>query len=495
MARVVALARLAAALRSRGFASQSGDASLAAPSQTLKQVLKQLYLRVHPDLFTDSPREQADNARSFVLLREYLELLESSAEPQGRAQVFDFVFWLRRSPGDAADAAADATREETDTGNGLRRVAVKLPPPGRRQPGQDRNGLAPSTALALGRLLSACGLESSFSGGATDCAAPEGLLDVLPGAAETLRQTESAARTPDDHIRMARAALRMGRGVMLSFGAGCPAAAAQRAELARLLAAALDASPADFLRGAAVVLADRYGVHPGTGQVFLDCRAPADWPARLLAVDVRAAEAARHAAKARKEAEEALADAMHVQLLCADDALGRSPAYADFLARLRSTAEARGPAAGSALCGVPVRVGPAPAAATDVTAGFELDGDGVLCVPLTAAGDDIYAFLAHAGPRAAATRAAMASRERSAADAALAARRVLRLRHLVRAEGLPAEVFAAACARLLRFRQALAPHVEGLPLRIVSAGTLTAISPCGAFIDVPADFELTTRRE
>ena len=479
------LARAAALVRrARCFASQPEAAAV-----PLKSLLRQLYLKVHPDLFTDSPQEQATNQRSFVLLREYLSLLESSAEPQGRAQAFEFVFWLRRSPGDGPEAAAEA-----EPGAGLRRVAVKLPPPGRRQPGQDQSSLAPSTALALGRLLSACGLESSFSGGAGDTAAPDGLLDVRPGAAETLRQTESAARLPDDHIRMARAALRMGRGIMLSFGFGAPAAAAQRAELARQLAAALDASPPDFWRGAAIVLADRFGVHPGTGQVYLDCRAPADWPSRLLAVDVQAAEAARHAAKARKEAEAALAASMQVALLCADDALGRSPAYADFLSRLRVTAAARGPVADGTLRDVPVRVGPAPAAAADVTAGFELlEADGVLCVPITAAGDDIYAFLAHAGPRAAATRAALADKERAAADAALAVRRVLRLRHLVRADGLPADVFATACARLLRFRQALAPHVEGLPLRIVSPGAVTAISRDGAYIDVPADFELSSR--
>ena len=354
--------------------------------------------------------------------------------------------------------------------------------------------MAPATALALGRLLSACGLDSTFSGGVASTAVPDGLLDVLPGAAETLRQTESSARLPEDHIRMARAALRMGRGIMLSFGFGAPAAAVQRAELARRLAAALDASPADFMRGAAIVLADRYGVHQGTGQVYLDCRTPADWTARLMAVDVHAAEAARLAAKARKEAEAALAASMQVALLCADDVLGRSPAYAEFLSRLRVTAAARGPVADGALRDVLVRVGPAPAAAEEVTAGFELlEAEGVLCVPITAAGDDVYAFLALSGPRAAASRAALLERERAAADAALAARRVLRLKHLVRADGLPADVFATACARLLRFRQALAPHVEGLPLRIVGPGTVTAISADGVYIDVPADFELSAR--
>ena len=124
--------RGAAALRLRCFASQPVEA--AASGVPLKQLLRQLYLRVHPDLFTDAPQEQATNQRSFVLLREYLSLLESSAEPQGRAQAFDFVFFLRRAPGDAPDGEAEA-----EPGGGLRRVAVKLPPPGRRQPGQDAN--------------------------------------------------------------------------------------------------------------------------------------------------------------------------------------------------------------------------------------------------------------------------------------------------------------------------------------------------------------------
>ena len=129
---------LPAALRLRRFASQPGEA--ATHAVPLKQLLRQLYLRVHPDLFTDAPTEQATNQRSFVLLREYLSLLESGAEPQGRAQAFDFVFWLRRSPGDdATDGDAPDGDADAQPGAGLRRVAVKLPPPGRRQPGQDAN--------------------------------------------------------------------------------------------------------------------------------------------------------------------------------------------------------------------------------------------------------------------------------------------------------------------------------------------------------------------
>ena len=194
------------------------DAAPAPPP--LKAVLRQLYLKVHPDLFTDAPAEQATNQKSFILLQEYLALAESGAEPHGRSQAFAFEFYIRD------EAAPEGTGG--DAGGGargqLRRVALTLPPPGRRAGGHSSGSLPPATALALGRLFDACGLESAFSGGA-GVAPPDGLLDMLPGAAEALRQAHSNARTPDDLLRMARAALRMGRGVMLSFAPSAPTGA------------------------------------------------------------------------------------------------------------------------------------------------------------------------------------------------------------------------------------------------------------------------------
>jgi hypothetical protein len=286
--------------------------------------------------------------------------------------------------------------------------------------------------------------------------------------------------------------------------------------LAQQLAAALDASPEGYLRGAAIVLGDRYGVHPGTGAVFLDCAGAAAgaWTERLLSLDISAVQAAVSAARRRKEAEAALATRMGVALIAAEDALGRSAAYAAFLARLGDTAAARGAAAGGALTQVPVRVGPAPegppersssasssdgmgtsersSAASAAPPGFEyVAREALLAVPITAAGDDVYAFLAHAGPAAAAARAAAARAERAAADAALAARRALRLRHLVRADGVSHEAFGAACARLLRHRNALAPHAEGVSMRVVPPGAHPALSPDAAYLDVPADFVMT----
>ena len=49
--------------------------------------------------------------------------------------------------------------------DGMQRVALTLPPPGRLSgafPGSDQ--LSPTTEKALGRLLAACGLENHYGG-------------------------------------------------------------------------------------------------------------------------------------------------------------------------------------------------------------------------------------------------------------------------------------------------------------------------------------------
>ena len=88
-------------------------------------------------------RAQATNQRSFILLQQYLEQAESGLEPYGRAQAFRFEFWLRNGAGDDADDTAAAAAP----GGSLRRVELTLPPPGRRQPGQDAGRCAPVRAL------------------------------------------------------------------------------------------------------------------------------------------------------------------------------------------------------------------------------------------------------------------------------------------------------------------------------------------------------------
>jgi hypothetical protein len=127
----------------RWLASQAAPAP--APAVPLKTLLRQLFLKVHPDLFTDAPQEQATNQKSFILLQEYLAQAESGTEPHGRAQKFDFVFFIREDT--AGDQGADSEDGAARPRGALRRVAVALPPPGRRQPGQDP-----------GRCVSPCGV-------------------------------------------------------------------------------------------------------------------------------------------------------------------------------------------------------------------------------------------------------------------------------------------------------------------------------------------------
>jgi len=481
LARLLVAPRVCAAC----WSARLAHAPAGLPAVDVKAALRQLYLRVHPDLFTRSPHEQAVNQRSFALLQEWLsQAVRGSPEQHGRSHAFAFEFFVRLDDEEGKEGEQRATE--------LRRVALTLPPPGRRAAGTAEGSLAPSTALALGKLLAACGLSGNFTG-SLDAPLPDtGLLDLLPQAAEELRQAESAARRPEDVTRMVRAALRMARGIMLSFAAGAPAEAAGRAELAQALAKALDTSPDGFMRGCSVVLGDCFGVDPGTGAVWLDCRGSMmvdQWPERLRVVDTDAAACARKAAAARRVAEQQVAMRCGLSLLCVEGALGRSHAYSQFLTSLGDTASARGHAAGGALIRVPMRVGPAPHGGS-VTAGFEHDvPEALLAVPITATGDDVYAFLEHAGPACAAARAEMAEAERRASHAALLARRSLRLKHLQRGEGVSLAAYETACSRLIAARAALAPLVEGLPLRIVPAGGRAGLAS-DAHIDVPADFQL-----
>jgi hypothetical protein len=490
----------AAALRlcrgcARGLAGVAQGAGRQQGAADLKS-LRRLYKLVHPDLFTDLPREQAVNQKSFALLQEWLALASATREPHGRSRSFHFEFYIRPVDDDDGDGDVDEDEERQAPAAPLRHVALSLPPPGRSL-NADATSMSPATALALGKLLSAVGIQDTLAADAClDAQAERSLLDFLPEATEALRQAESSARSADDVVRMARAALRMTRGIMLSFADGAPADAAGRAHLAQELARALDATPEGFMRGCALVLGDRFGVDPGTGAVWLDCRtaaAKSSWHSRLLAVDVLSALAAKTAAGARREVEAGLATRVGVAVICAAEAgLGASPSYASFLRNLDATCAARGPVAGGSLTDVPVRVGPAASGPGQVvTEGYDMSlADGVLTVPITATGDDVYAFLAHAGPSAAAVRHRLLAAEQRAAEAGAQARRMLRMRHLLRGDGVSPDAFTGAVARLVAARRQLAQQVEGLSMRIVAAGTRLGMSADAQYLEVPADFTL-----
>ena len=128
------LSRAAAAVRlCRGCARQLSGLSQGSTQQggaDLKSLLRRLYKLVHPDLFTDLPREQAVNEKSFALLQEWLTLASAASEPHGRSRAFQFEFYVRPvADDDAGDAAADV--DEDRQAAPLRHVSVSVPPPGR----------------------------------------------------------------------------------------------------------------------------------------------------------------------------------------------------------------------------------------------------------------------------------------------------------------------------------------------------------------------------
>lgn len=485
--------RLAASLRPAalpGACRLLSAVAGAAPAAELKSLLRLLYLRVHPDLVARHKEAAEVNSRSFSSLQQWLAL----ASP-GEGEAGGFA----RAP-----VRVEFYVHEEDNAE-LRRVSLVLPPPARAQPGAPVDavsGLTPASAHALGSLFTACGLEHSLARGQSVAALPPGgLLAALPAAAELLRRSKSDAGAADDLLRMARAALRMRRGIMLSFSG--PAAAAEggaaRAELARKLAAALDSCPEGHMRGCAIVLGDRTGVDPGTGACWLHtAEAGPAWRPRLMAMDLAAAAAGREAAATLKAREAAVAAAIGVVALVTEGSLARTAAYGEFLQRMVLHAASQGPVlpAGE-LSSLPVRVGPAPEQPemiqTGSPAGYEVDAGGGahLSVPVTAAGADVYAFLRHAGPKCVAARAAAAAGEVAATEAGVATRKSLRLRHLLRGEGVSAASFMEACARLGGAREALAPLMEGLPVRIVSSGNQHArLSACRQLLEIGADFKL-----
>lgn len=61
----------------------------------MKSKLRELYKRIHPDLFHQHPEAQAENSRSFQLLQEYLDAaLQGGGERGGVLLPYRFVFYL-----------------------------------------------------------------------------------------------------------------------------------------------------------------------------------------------------------------------------------------------------------------------------------------------------------------------------------------------------------------------------------------------------------------
>lgn len=449
----------------------------------LRPLLRRLFLLIHPDLFGDAPSAQAANERSLVQLNAWLDVAENgAAATHGVAQApFAFEFWLR--------GASSGARAEPQ----LRRVAVTLPPPERRV-GDD---LPPSTVRALSLLFKTVGLPEAAAFLSPAPNTRHTLLSLLPTASEALRQAEHGPRGAEDVLRMARSAMRLRRGIFVSFAPGVWPSPPERARLATALAACLDTTPDGTLSHCAVVFVpgeaspglDRY-----TGSVRLGAGGDAaSWRSCALAVDAAAAAAARATCAAVRTREAAVAAALCVRCIAAEsDPLAASPAYAEFLARIEA---ATTPLQGAAAAAARRAFGSVSLVVSAPPASFGAGSAcGSLLVPMDSTPHQLAAFLR--SPPAAAAQAASeaaARREAAAAAACSAARTALRLRHLVRAENVSAASFEAACLRLAAASRQLGRATEGLCFRVVPAAQPTALADGGLWLELPADFVLGSR--
>ena len=376
---------------------------------------------------------------------------------------FTFEFYVRDGP--RADGAAEGTHKGTEAGDTLRRVLLTLPPPGRT-----------GVHKGMRKLLAAAGAVQEAEAVDQEPELPPGLplTRFLPIAAERQRQVSGSDSGPAGRLARARTALRVGRGVLLSYAMEAPPE--RRAELAERLVAALDACPAGHLQQATVVVGHESGVD-GLGQVLLDAdaaRLPGAWLERLRGVDAVAVAAARARTAERRQAEVLAAQRLAVDVVHASETgLVLSPEYAAFLARAvdagpRSAAAPGGRA--PPLAGVLLHVGGRSQdgwADADWPAGYGARlREGVLAVPASAPAASVWAFLDRWGQEAARERAAQRALEARSSEAAALVRRRLRLRALLRDEAVPHHRFVSCCSRLLQHAMLLTPVAEGLTLRV-----------------------------
>ncbi|KAL6780145.1 hypothetical protein ACKKBF_B14260 [Auxenochlorella protothecoides x Auxenochlorella symbiontica] len=451
---------LASALPRLGFVR---CASTEHGPDVLKSALRDLYRLVHPDFFHRHPEARAANERSFKLLQEYLQATKTHAHQEQQPAVpYRFIFYLK--DGEAAEAPSPPVATPHSI-PGLKRVTVNLPPPA---PGGGP-GHHPDTRRALGRLLHACGVPcaGALAGGAgAPPLAPRRLRDFLPAAAEALhRAAAGAAGGPADQAAALRGALRLTRGVSASVAAAVRAARGPAAvlQLYRDLAAALAALPGLDLAGVALALRPGRSTLAPDGRVGLDSDAPrAAWVAFLGAeLDVARCAALRALGRDVRRLEESAAAALGVDAVVRGRGIATAdPAYREFLDRAVAVArDARRPRRGD-YAGVSLRVG-APGSAQGVDA-----ASGAVELPADLPAASLIATLGALG-----RSAAQGAARRRQADAALAglARQVerrLRLRRLVREDGLAEARFRAACQRLLQHASSLQPLVGGLALQI-----------------------------
>jgi len=465
----------------------------------LKTELLKLYKRVHPDLFHSSPEQRTANEKSFALLQEYLRLARASQEPHDApAKAFHIEFYVKN------EKHADDSHNES--GGSTERVEMMLAPPSRRSRAQlEAGSVAPSALKAIFALLTKCGItpENSSvdqSGDAEDkWWATVRLVDFLPEAAERIRLfsavAASAARQDGGaHIGLMRQALKVGRGVSVSFRSEPPLSKTEQGELLKTLAEALDLEPDVNLRGCTIRPSTSNSIS-NEGHILLNICEPAHmWAETLKHVDMDKVAAAKRFLAEVQAGEKELAKRLQVPMVVTPEEWACSPPYSQFLHRMLAEAVQRGPpfpagqSQSPAADTVPLFVTPPTHSLASKVPPYSLcEERAVILVPMDASGEHLYACLRAHGPAGAALLRRREEEARGIAAARDIAKSCLRLRRLERAEDVTREEFVKCCHRLVEHAQHLKPLAEGMSIKVARTHE---VDKDGVFVNIQWDFEL-----
>eukprot|EP00878_Enallax_costatus_P022545 GHUV01023920.1.p1 GENE.GHUV01023920.1~~GHUV01023920.1.p1 ORF type:complete len:478 (+),score=168.44 GHUV01023920.1:402-1835(+) len=364
----------------------------------LKTALRQLYKRVHPDLFTDYPAEQAENERSFKLLQDYLHQARSPTTGPASRTAYNFRFYLMSqgisepAASQSDDGTTTASSPPPGSSSPFKLAQLSLPPPqpNRRPPvtasakasGSSSGQLSAPAARALVKLLELCGI----TGVAMDSQGDQQDVDLklttfIPEAAEVVRQHESGVSRHEVQVANIRAAIRLSWQVVAGLQRDM-FLGEQQVQLLQRLTQALnilsdqaDSDQADLpnLSGLHILITDKTYLN-SQGTLCLDASDSADdWADCLGGVDADYARDKKSNAAAVRQLESQVAAAVGVRMLFTAGPYLMTHEYRQFLERLAAHSAEHGPVqppraaaasssnsngAGSTYSSVPVYVAP-----------------------------------------------------------------------------------------------------------------------------------------
>ncbi|EFJ33932.1 hypothetical protein SELMODRAFT_439009 [Selaginella moellendorffii] len=400
--------------RNAGYCQQQS------PRPHVLDELRRLFKLVHPDLFHSYPQHQEINQRSFQLLQEYLRVAKGG-QVNCSVNEYKLEFYVRR------EREPKGFKDEKE--ESIKKVEVCLPPPQATLPGTE---MLPATRSALGLLLSSFGLSPEFSGNLTGggeilskSRLTMKLSELFQTASELQRQNETTVLGQEQRMIVVRNALRLGRGVTVSFRKDLPPDS--QLQCLHSLARALDSVPDCELKGCALLIGDSCCGVDGLGNLWLNHDdGPVFWAEFFRQLDVSSIAAKRAAVRERRVKEFRAARLMEVEMIFADDALSLEQEYSSFLDKVLHEAEAIGAVGDGKFHDLPIRVTSSSGSSMSVD-----DRMGYINVPVTENLAEIYKFVNERGREAVKRRIEFKAEEEKLGNLNLHVRKKLRLRNLV----------------------------------------------------------------